>query len=99
MPSNTNSPAFVAGMMGVDADAIRGTSRKPSVVKARQLAMALARRFTLLTLREIGAHFGGRSCACVHFAHRKVALLRDSDPKIKACYEEAVRRFSPPKPR
>ncbi len=98
-PQPASIATFVAGMLGVDADAIRGTSRKPSVVKARQLAMALARRFTLLTLREIGAHFGGRSCACVHFAHRKVALLRDSDPKIKACYEEALRRFTVPKPR
>jgi chromosomal replication initiator protein len=98
-PSPASIAVFVAEMLGVEADAIRGTSRKPSVVNARQLAMALARRFTLLTLREIGAHFGGRSCACVHFAHRKVALLRDSDPKIKACYEEAVRRFSPPKTR
>jgi chromosomal replication initiator protein len=98
-PQPASIAAFVATAMGVDADAIRGTSRKPSVVKARQLAMALARRFTLLTLREIGAHFGGRSCACVHFAHRKVALLRESDPKIRACYEEALRRFSPPKPR
>jgi chromosomal replication initiator protein len=98
-PQPASIAVFVAGMMGVDADAIRGTSRKPSVVKARQLAMALARRFTLLTLREIGAHFGGRSCACVHFAHRKVALLRDTDARIKACYDEALRRFAMPKPR
>ncbi len=98
-PQPASIATFVASMLSVDADAIRGTSRKPSVVKARQLAMALARRFTPLTLREIGAHFGGRSCACVHFAHRKVALLRESDPKVKACYEEALRRFSPPKTR
>jgi len=98
-PQPTSIAVFVASMLGLDADAIRGTSRKPSVVKARQLAMSLTRRFTLLTLREIGAHFGGRSCACVHFAHRKVALLRDSDPKIKACYEEALRRFAPPRAR
>jgi chromosomal replication initiator protein len=96
-PNPAAIAVFVASMLGVDADSIKGTSRKPNVVKARQLAMALCRRFTSLTLREIGAHFGGRSCACVHFAHRKVALLRDRDPKVKACYEEALRRFSPPR--
>ncbi len=96
-PQPVSIARFVAQMLGVDADAVRGTSRKPSVVKARQLAMSLTRRFTVLTLREIGAHFGGRSCACVHFAHRKVALLRESDAKVKACFEEAVRRFTPPK--
>ena len=61
--------------------------------------MALTRRLTRLTLREIGAHFGNRSCACVHFAHGKVKLLREGDERIKPIFEEAVARFSVTRPR
>jgi chromosomal replication initiator protein len=91
--------AFVGQALAIDPEALKGSSRKPAVVQARQLAMALTRRLTSLTLREVGAHFGGRSCACVHFAHRKVALLKERDARVKATYEEALRRFSPPRAR
>jgi chromosomal replication initiator protein len=93
VPTPAAIASFVAQALGLDPESLKGGSRKPSVVRARQLGMALTRRLTQLTLREVGAHFGGRSCACVHFAHRKVQLMREKDPKIKSAYEEALRRF------
>jgi chromosomal replication initiator protein len=92
-PSPSAIAEFVGRALDVDPAAIRGKSRKPSVVQARQLAMALTRRLTPLTLREIGAHFGNRSCACVHFAHGKVKLLREGDARIKPIFDEALSRF------
>lgn len=94
-PSPEAIAEFVARAYDLEPAAIQGTSRKPAVVEARQLAMALARRLTTLTLREIGAHFGNRSCACVHFAHGKVKELRDTDPRTRSIFEEALARFAP----
>jgi chromosomal replication initiator protein len=89
---------FVAERTGVGVDAQRGRSRKPTVVAARQLAMALAREHTSLTLREVGAFFGARSCASVHFAQERVRTQRKADTALREVWEAAAGLFTRPDP-
>lgn len=89
---------FVGERTGISLEQQRGRSRKPSVVAARQLAMALAREHTPLTLREVGAFFGGRSCASVHFAQERVRSQRKSDAGLREVWEAAAGLFTRPDP-
>jgi chromosomal replication initiator protein len=50
--------AVVTRAYGLDADALRGRSRKRVVVQPRQVAMYLARRYTPASLADIGRAFG-----------------------------------------
>lgn len=90
--------AFVAERTGVSVEAQRGRSRKPSVVEARQLAMALCREHTRLTLREVGLFFGNRSCASVHFAQQRVGAQRQADAAVGEVWEAAAGIFTRPNP-
>lgn len=96
-PATLDSLAeFVAERTGVTVETLRGRSRKPSAVAARQLAMALCREHTGLTLREVGAFYGDRSCASVHFAQERVGSLRKSDPRLRETWEAAAGLFTRP---
>jgi len=59
---------------------LQSSGRSQSVLVPRQVAMYLARRFTRLSLSEIGDHCGGRDHSTVLHACRKVekAVLRDT---------------------
>lgn len=87
--------AFVAERLAAPVEEQRGRSRKPRIVRARQVAMALCRRLTGVTLREVGAFFGGRSCASVCSAQQRVADLRERDPEVRAVWESALGLFTP----
>lgn len=86
---------FVATRLGVDDEQMRTGSRRPKVARARQVAMALGRELTGLTLREVGTFFGQRSCASVHAAQQKVASLRQDDAQLREVWEAACARFTP----
>lgn len=89
---------FVAARLGVDDEQMRNGSRRPKVARARQVAMALGRELTGLTLREVGTFFGQRSCASVHAAQQKVTSLRAEDPQLREVWEAACARFTPERP-
>ena len=93
-PPNLDSVSeFVADRLGLSVDQLRSRSRKASVVQGRQLAMALLRDLTPLTLREVGCFFGGRSCASVHFAQQRAKELREEDAQVRDLWDIAGRRF------
>jgi chromosomal replication initiator protein len=56
--------------------------RSRSVARPRQIAMALAKELTQLSLPDIGEAFGGRDHTTVLHACRKVAALRQQDSEI-----------------
>lgn len=85
---------FVATRLGIDEELLRGGSLRPQVARARQVAMGIGRELTGLTLREVGVFFGQRSCASVHAAQRKLATLREEDPRIREVWEAACARFT-----
>src|SRR5690606_24628393 len=90
--------SFVAARLGVDDAQMRSGCRRPRVARARQVAMALGRELTGLTLREVGTFFGQRSCASVHAAQQKVAALRVEDDLVREVWEAACARFAPERP-
>lgn len=60
--------------------------RSRAVARPRQLAMAMAKELTQMSLPEIGESFGGRDHTTVLHACRKVAELRQTDPAIAQDY-------------
>ena len=54
-------------------------SRTRTVVRPRQMAMAIAKELTTLSLPNIGEAFGGRDHTTVLHGYRKIAELRVSD--------------------
>ncbi|MGE0706637.1 MAG: DnaA/Hda family protein [Planctomycetota bacterium] len=92
-PTLERLASFVAGETGVELEHLLGRARQPRVVRARNLSMGLARTLTKLTLREVGAFFGGRSVASVHGAHALALRLREEEPQARALWERAERRF------
>jgi chromosomal replication initiator protein len=61
--------------------------RNRQITRPRQIAMALAKELTNLSLPDIGDAFGGRDHTTVIHACRKVQSLVDEDPKMKEDYE------------
>ena len=56
--------------------------------------MALAKELTSHILPEIGESFGGRDHTTVLHACRKVAELKESDPRVAEDYRNLLRTLS-----
>lgn len=70
----------------ITREEIEGQRRSQRVARPRQLAMALTREMTHLSLPAISNRYGGRDHAtCVH-AVRRIAELRKSDPVLNEDY-------------
>ena len=67
--------------------------RSRSIVRPRQIAMALARELTNRSFPEIGASFGDRDHTTVLYACRKVEKLRKTDSSIDTDYRNLLRRL------
>ena len=67
--------------------------RSRSVVRPRQIAMALARELTNRSFPEIGTSFGDRDHTTVLYACRKVEKLRKTDSSIDTDYRNLLRRL------
>lgn len=78
----------VADYHDLSEDAIRGKRRTASVALPRQLAMYLSRELTELSLKEIGAKFGGKDHTTVLHAYEKVKRLASEDPKVRATLDK-----------
>jgi len=64
--------------------------RVRTIARPRQVAMAIAKELTQLSLPDIGEAFGGRDHTTVLHAHRKVMELRASDPGISRDYNTLI---------
>lgn len=64
--------------------------RVRTIARPRQVAMAIAKELTQLSLPDIGEAFGGRDHTTVLHAHRKVMELRTSDPAISRDYSTLI---------
>ena len=60
--------------------------RNRQIARPRQLAMALAKELTSLSLPEIGDAFGGRDHTTVIHACRKIEELLQQDVRMKEDY-------------
>ncbi|MGH1541383.1 MAG: chromosomal replication initiator protein DnaA [Arenicella sp.] len=67
---------------------LKSKKRSRQIARPRQIAMALAKELTNLSLPDIGDSFGGRDHTTVLYACRKVDELIKSDSRIKEDYEK-----------
>jgi chromosomal replication initiator protein len=67
---------------------LKGKTRRQRVVRARGVAMLLARQLTNESLEQVGRHFGNRDHTTVLHACRKTESLITHDPAIRQAVEE-----------
>ncbi|MDA8743150.1 DnaA/Hda family protein [Rubripirellula amarantea] len=73
---------------------LRSDSRKQNLVRARSLAMWLARQLTSNSMHQIGDYFGGRDHTTVLHAIRKTASHFETDPVLKRAADELAEKLS-----
>lgn len=84
----------VARIWGHRTKDLRSGSRKQSIVRARSMAMTLARQFTSSSLDHIGEYFGGRDHSTVLHAIRKTESLLKSDAELSRIMLEATEKLA-----
>lgn len=73
---------------------VKGPGRQQRVVRARGVAMLLARQLTSKSLEQVGRHFGNRDHSTVLHACRKTQSLIQTDPAIRRAIEELTLQLS-----
>ena len=86
-----NIQKTVADYYQVRLSDLLSESRKRSLARPRQLAMALARELTEHSLPEIGEAFGGRDHTTVMHASKTIRNLRDSDTRVHQDWDRLIR--------
>ncbi|QDV21722.1 helix-turn-helix domain-containing protein [Aureliella helgolandensis] len=81
-PTLPSIAKVVARRLRVRLTEMRGATRDANIVRARGLAIHLARKLTPASLQQIGQFFGGRDHSTVLHASRKVENLIESDPEL-----------------
>lgn len=72
---------------------LRSGSRKQQIVRARSLAMYLARRLTSKSMHQIGDYFGGRDHTTVLHAIRKTEKLIQDDTDLRRAADEVTEKL------
>ena len=65
-----------AGYFNIDPQLLKSSSKKKEIVKARQVAMFLAREVLEMSLPKIGEEFGGRDHSTVMYSIEKINEIR-----------------------
>ena len=82
-----NIQKTVADYYKIKVSEMYSKKRSRNVARPRQVAMALAKELTQLSLPDIGDAFGGRDHTTVLHACRKVAELKSESPDIHRDFE------------
>lgn len=77
-----------AGYFNIDPQLLKSSSKKKEIVKARQVAMFLAREVLEMSLPKIGEEFGGRDHSTVMYSIEKITEIRKTDAYIDTIIEE-----------
>jgi chromosomal replication initiator protein len=72
---------------GVRLSDLQSKKRFQSIALPRQVCMYLARRYTNLSLAEIGGSFGGRDHSTVLYATEKIASRLDLDGELRSAIQ------------
>ncbi|MCS6996838.1 MAG: chromosomal replication initiator protein DnaA [Casimicrobiaceae bacterium] len=81
-----NIQRTVAEYYKIKVSDMHSKNRQRVLARPRQMAMALAKELTSLSLPEIGQNFGGRDHTTVLHACRQIARLRERSPQIQHDY-------------
>ena len=82
-----NIQRIVADYFKIKVADMYSKKRSRTVARPRQIAMALAKELTSLSLPDIGDAFGGRDHTTVLHACRKIAELRGSNPDVSRDFD------------
>ncbi len=77
-----------AGYFNIDPQLLKSSSKKKEIVKARQVAMFLAREVLEMSLPKIGEEFGGRDHSTVMYSIKEIKKIRETDAYIDTVIEE-----------
>ena len=86
-----NIQKTVAAYFKMRVSDLHSRKRSRQIARPRQMAMALAKELTSMSLPEIGDAFGGRDHTTVLHAQRKIKALLQTDPKIKEDHQALLR--------
>jgi len=86
-----NIQKVVAEYYNIRVSELHSKRRSRQVARPRQVAMALAKELTPMSLPDIGDAFGGRDHTTVLHACRKVDELIKGDPNIKQDYDNLAK--------
>ena len=86
-----NIQKTVADYFKMRVSDLHSRKRSRQIARPRQMAMALAKELTSMSLPEIGDAFGGRDHTTVLHAQRKIKALLQTDPKIKEDHQALLR--------
>ncbi len=89
-----NIQKTVAEYYGIRVADLLSKRRNRSITRPRQIAMALAKELTSHSLPEIGDAFGGRDHTTVLHACKRVASLREEEPRIEEDFTNLLRTLS-----
>jgi len=84
----------VSKYFNLKAADLKGPTRRQHVVRARGVAILLARQLTDKSLEQLGRHFGNRDHTTVLHACRKTESLIQSDPAIRRAVDELTLQLS-----
>lgn len=85
-----NIQKTVADYYKIKVSEMYSKKRSRVIARPRQMAMAIAKELTTLSLPDIGEAFGGRDHTTVLHGHRKINELRASDTSINRDYNALI---------
>ena len=85
-----NIQKTVADYYKIKVSEMYSKKRSRIIARPRQMAMAIAKELTTLSLPDIGEAFGGRDHTTVLHGHKKINELRASDPAINRDYNALI---------
>lgn len=83
----------VAREFGVQSRDLQSKTRVHSVVLPRQIAIFLARKYTPLSLKQIGGFFGDRNHATIMHSIKKAEQILEEDEEIRERVQELVTKL------
>ncbi len=89
-----NIQKIVAEYFKIRVSDLLSSKRNRMIARPRQIAMALAKELTNHSLPEIGDAFGGRDHTTVLYATRRIAELRESEPRVSEDFNNLLRTLS-----
>lgn len=85
-----NIQKTVADYYKIKVSEMYSKKRSRIIARPRQMAMAIAKELTTLSLPDIGEAFGGRDHTTVLHGHKRINELRASDPAINRDYNALI---------
>ena len=86
--------AVVAEYYNLPIDLIESQLRKHEVTLARQMCMYIAKQMTQLSLKSIGANFGGRDHSTVLHSCQAIENYFVTDKQVKHAYELIMKKLT-----